>query len=119
MTLRLRVMVRRRSQLPVLPAANPPIVQQRDDIGANGRDRAMSSYATRVCWHFMRNNYGAAYVVAEAKNTAAAVSKFACWRMPGANASSGGAVFGQSEHCGRDPAGICGPGPCSARLSGG
>jgi hypothetical protein len=38
----------------------------------------MSSYATRVCWHFMRNNYGAAYVVAEAKNTAAAVSKFAC-----------------------------------------
>jgi hypothetical protein len=57
-------------------------VQQRDDIGVNGRDRAMSSYATRVCWHFMRNNYGAAYVVAEAKNTAAAVSKFVCWRMP-------------------------------------
>jgi hypothetical protein len=63
-------MVRRRSQLPVLPAANPPIVLQRDDIGANGRDRAMSSYATRVCWHFMRNSYGAAYLAAEAKNTA-------------------------------------------------
>jgi hypothetical protein len=46
-----------------------------------------------------------------------------CWGCEpiwaGANASSGGVVSSQVRALRPDPAGTCGPGPCSARLSGG
>jgi hypothetical protein len=76
------------------PPLNPPIVQQRDDVGANRRDLIMPNYATRGFWHFMRNNYGAAYVVAEAKNTAAPVSKLAVLQLANYLSRHGTGLFG-------------------------
>jgi hypothetical protein len=57
------------------PPLNPPIVQSRNDSRSNRRDLIMPNYATRGFWHFMRNHYDAAYVVAEAKNASSPIGK--------------------------------------------
>ena len=76
------------------PPLNPPIVQQRDDIGANRRDLIMPNYATRGFWHFMRNYYGAAYVVAEAKNATSPVNKLAVLQLANYLSRHGTGLFG-------------------------
>jgi hypothetical protein len=76
------------------PPLNPPIVQQRDDIGANRRDLIMPNYATRGFWHFMRGHYGADYVVVEAKNVASPVTKLAVLQLANYLSRHGTGLFG-------------------------
>jgi hypothetical protein len=76
------------------PPLNPPIVQRRDDIGANRRDLIMPNYATSGFWRFMRNHYDAAYVVAEAKNITAPVGKLAVLQLANYLSRHGTGLFG-------------------------
>lgn len=76
------------------PPLNAPIVQQRDDIGANRRDLIMPNYATRGFWHFMRNHYGADYIVAEAKNATSPVDKLAVLQLANYLSRHGTGLFG-------------------------
>lgn len=76
------------------PPLNPPIVQQRDDVGANRRDLIMPNYATRGFWHFMRNHYRAAYIVAEAKNSDYPISKPAVLQLANYLSRHGTGLFG-------------------------
>jgi hypothetical protein len=76
------------------PPLNPPIVQRRDDIGANRRDLIMPNYATRGFWRFMRNHYSAAYVVAEAKNATSPVNKLAVLQLANYLSQHGTGLFG-------------------------
>jgi hypothetical protein len=76
------------------PPLNSPIVQQRDDIGANRRDLIMPNYATRGFWHFMRNHYGASYVVAGAKNSASPLNKLAVLQLANYLSRHGTGLFG-------------------------
>jgi len=87
-------MVRGCAELPVLPAAQCPHIQQRDDIGANRRDLIMPNYATRGFWHFMRNHYGADYIVAEAKNATSPVDKLAVLQLANYLSRHGTGLFG-------------------------
>jgi len=76
------------------PPLNPPIVQRRDDTGTNRRDLILPNYATRGFWHFMLNHYGAAYVVAEAKNYTTPVSKPAVLQLANYLSRHGTGLFG-------------------------
>jgi hypothetical protein len=76
------------------PPLNPPIVQHRDDVGANRRDLIMPNYATRGFWHFLRNHYAAAYVVAEAKNATSRVDKLAVLQLANYLSRHGTGLFG-------------------------
>jgi len=52
-----------------VPPLNPAIPQSRDDRRANRRDYILPNYALDGgFWQFMRDHYGAHYVVVEAKN---------------------------------------------------
>lgn len=52
-----------------VPPLNPAIRQSRDDHRANQRDYVLPNYALDGgFWQFMRDHYGAHYVVAEVKN---------------------------------------------------
>jgi hypothetical protein len=81
------------------PPLNPPIVQQRDDVGANRRDLIMPNYATRGFWHFMRNHYGADYIVAEAKNVTSPVGKQAVLQLANYLSRHGTGLFGMLLTC--------------------
>jgi len=76
------------------PPLNSPIVQHRDDVGANRRDLIMPNYATRGFWHFLRNHYGAAFVVAEAKNSTSPVDKQAVLQLANYLSRHGTGLFG-------------------------
>ena len=76
------------------PPLNPPIVQHRDNVGANRRDLIMPNYATRGFWHFMRNHYGADFIVAEAKNLTSAISKPAVLQLANYLSRHGTGLFG-------------------------
>lgn len=76
------------------PPLNPPIVQRRDDMGANRRDLIMPNYATRGFWHFMRNRFAADYVVAEAKNLNYPANKLAVLQLANYLSRHGTGLFG-------------------------
>jgi tellurite resistance protein len=76
------------------PPLNSPIVQHRDDVSANRRDLIMPNYATRGFWHFLRNHYGAAFVVAEAKNSTSPVEKLAVLQLANYLSRHGTGLFG-------------------------
>ena len=76
------------------PPLNPPIVQQRDNTGANRRDLILPNYASRGFWHFMRNHYSADFVVAEAKNATSAISKPAVLQLANYLSRHGTGLFG-------------------------
>lgn len=76
------------------PPLNPPIVQLRDNIGANIRDLIMPNYTTEGIWHIMRSYYGADYVVAEAKNVAKPINKLAVLQLANYLSRHGAGLFG-------------------------
>lgn len=76
------------------PPLKAPIVQPRDDAGANRRDLIMPNYATRGFWHFLRNRYRADFIVAEAKNAAYPVDKMAVLQLANYLARHGIGLFG-------------------------
>jgi hypothetical protein len=76
------------------PPLNAPIVQTRDELGVNRRDLILPNYATRGFWHFMHNHYGAAYVVAEAKNYTKPVRKPAVLQLANYLSRHGAGLFG-------------------------
>jgi hypothetical protein len=76
------------------PPLNLPIVQHRNESGANRRDLIMPNYATRGFWHFMRSHYRADYVVAEAKNTSRAIDKQPVLQLANYLSRHGTGLFG-------------------------
>jgi len=57
------------------PPLSTPIVERSDDSGANRRDIILPNYAERGFWAFIRERYGADFVVVDAKNHSAPIGK--------------------------------------------
>lgn len=76
------------------PPLNPPIPELADKSKSNRRDFIMPNYSEKGFWAFMRNKYGADYVIVDAKNHTRKVKKNEALQMANYLKRHGAGLFG-------------------------
>ncbi|MFT6914741.1 MAG: hypothetical protein ACJAWL_001037 [Motiliproteus sp.] len=76
------------------PPLNKPIPELADKSKSNRRDFIMPNYSDKGFWSFMREKYGADYVIVDAKNYTRKVKKTEALQMANYLKSHGAGLFG-------------------------